>query len=55
LSELKTVFPNASLRRGFGRQADFVSESYVDQREASRDDGPNRRPATKRKRRQTAI
>jgi hypothetical protein len=26
LPELKTVLPNACLRRGFGRQADFVIE-----------------------------
>ena len=34
---------------------DFVIEGYVDPREASRDEGPNRRPATRPKRRQTAI
>jgi hypothetical protein len=30
LPELKTVLPNACLRQGFGRQADFVIEGYVD-------------------------
>src|SRR3989441_5742750 len=34
---------------------DFVIEGYVDPREASRDEGLNRRPATRPKRRQTAI
>ena len=33
MPELKTVLPNACLRRGFGRQADFVIEGYVDPRE----------------------
>ena len=27
---MKTVLPNACLRRGFGRQADLVIEGYVD-------------------------
>jgi 3-polyprenyl-4-hydroxybenzoate decarboxylase len=48
--ELKTVLPNACLRRGFrlrqgsggqvGRQADFVIEGYVDPPESLRDEGP---------------
>ena len=37
---MKTVLPNACLRRGFGRQADFVIEGYVDPREPLRDEGP---------------
>jgi len=39
LPELKTVLPNACLRQGFGRQADFVIEGYVDPREPLRDEG----------------
>ena len=47
--ELKTVLPNACLRRPvcvqrkgrrFGRQADFVIESYVDPREPLCDEDP---------------
>jgi hypothetical protein len=50
LPELKTVLPDACLRRGFrlrqgsggqvGRQADFVIEGYVDPTEPLRDEGP---------------
>jgi len=39
LPELKIVLPNACLRRGFGRQADFLIEGYVDPRELLRDEG----------------
>ena len=40
LPELKAVLPNACLRQGFGRQADFVIEGYVDPTEPLRDEGP---------------
>ncbi len=38
LPELKTVLPNTSLRRGFGSQANFVIEGYVDPRDPLRDE-----------------
>jgi len=28
--ELKTILPNACLRQGFGRQADFITGGYLD-------------------------
>jgi hypothetical protein len=40
LPELKTVLPNVCLRRGFGWQADFVIEGYVDPKEPLREEGP---------------